>query len=60
MAQPLLKDPNARYWDDLVEDFDFTAKEKKEIRDGADQMIAEARARRLAEVGNATTRRRSK
>jgi predicted XRE-type DNA-binding protein len=50
MTQPTLNNPNARYWDDLVEDFGFTKKEKEEIREGADRMIAEVRAQRLAEV----------
>ena len=38
------------YWNDLVEEFDFSPDEKREIREGADHMIAEVRARRLAEV----------
>lgn len=42
--------PDARYWDDLVEEFNFTVEEKREIRDGADRMIAEVRAQRLAEI----------
>lgn len=50
MSNPPLNNPNARYWDDLVEEFDFTPRETQEIRDGADRMIAEVRARRLAEV----------
>ena len=50
MSQPLLNNPGARYWDDLVEEFDFSPDEKREIRQGADHMIAEVRARRLAEV----------
>jgi predicted XRE-type DNA-binding protein len=48
--QPPLNNPGARYWNDLVEEFDFTPDEKREIREGADHMIAEVRARRLAEV----------
>jgi transcriptional regulator with XRE-family HTH domain len=50
MSQPPLNNPGARYWDDLVEEFDFSPDEKREIREGADHMIAEVRARRLAEV----------
>jgi DNA-binding XRE family transcriptional regulator len=45
-----LNSPAARSWDDLVEEFDFSPEEKRQIREGADQMIAEVRARRLAEV----------
>lgn len=41
--------PGARYWDDVVEEFDFSPAEKREIREGADHMIAKVRARRLAE-----------
>jgi hypothetical protein len=29
MTQSPLNDPNARYWDDLVEDFDFSDREKE-------------------------------
>jgi hypothetical protein len=47
MSQPPLNNPGARYWDDLVEEFDFSPAEKREIREGADHMIAEVRARRL-------------
>ena len=50
MSQPPLNNPGARYWDDLVEEFDFSPDEKREIRAGADHMIAEVRAQRLAEV----------
>ena len=50
MSNPPLSTPGARYWDDLVEEFDFSAEEQQEIRAGADHMIAEIRARRLAEV----------
>ena len=50
MSQPPLNNPGARYWDDLVEEFDFSPDEQREIRDGANHMIAEVRARRLAEV----------
>jgi len=50
MTQPPMSNPNARYWDDLVEEFAFTQKENEEIRDGAHRMIAEVRARRLAEI----------
>ena len=50
MSTPPLNNPNARYWDDLVEDFDFTPEEKEAVRSGADRMIAEVRAQRLAEV----------
>ena len=50
MSQPSLNSPDTRYWDDLVDDFDFTTEENLEIREGDDRMIAEVRARRLAEV----------
>ena len=50
MSQPPLNNPGARYWDDLMEEFDFSPDEKREIRQGADHVIAEVRARRLAEV----------
>lgn len=50
MNHPPLNNPNARYWDDLVEDFDFTPEEQRAVRSGADRMIAEVRAQRLAEV----------
>lgn len=50
MNQPPLNNPNARYWDDLVQEFDFTPEERDAIRSGADRMIAEVRAQRLAEV----------
>ena len=50
MSQPPLNNPGARYWDDLVEEFDFSPAENHEIREGANHMIAEVRARRLAEV----------
>ena len=50
MSGPPLNNPNARYWDDLVEDFAFTPEEQESVRSGADRMIAEVRARRLAEV----------
>lgn len=50
MNQPPLNNPNARYWDDLVEDFGFTPDEQEAVRSGADRMIAEVRAQRLAEV----------
>ena len=50
MSQPPLNNPGARYWDDLVEEFDFSPDEKREMRAGADGMIAEVRARRLAGV----------
>lgn len=50
MNQPPLNNPHARYWDDLVEEFDFTPEEQEAIRSGADRMIAEVRAQRLADV----------
>ena len=50
MSQPPLNNPGARYWEDLVEEFGFSPDEKREIRAGADHMVAEVRARRLAEV----------
>lgn len=50
MSNPPLNNPNARYWDDLVQDFGFTPEEQEAVRSGADRMIAGARAQRLAEV----------
>ena len=50
MSRYPLNNPNAVYWDDLVEDFAFTSDEQEQIRAGADQMIAQVRAHRLAEV----------
>jgi predicted XRE-type DNA-binding protein len=50
MSKQPLSNPNAAYWDDLVEGFAFTEQEQAEIRTGADQLIAEVRAHRLAEV----------
>ena len=50
MSQPPLNNPRARYWGDLVKEFDFSPDEQREIREGANHMIAEVRARRLAEV----------
>ena len=50
MNQPPLNNPNARYWDDLVQEFNFSPEEQEAVRSGADRMIAEVRARRLAEV----------
>src|SRR5215472_3795867 len=50
MSQPPLNNPDARYWDDLVQDFDFSPEEKEAIRVGADRMITEVRAQRLADV----------
>ena len=50
MSQLPLNNPNARYWDDLVQGFDFSPEEKDAIRAGADRMITEARAQRLADV----------
>jgi predicted XRE-type DNA-binding protein len=45
-----LKDRNARSWDDLKHDLGFTDAERAEIDTGAERLIAEARAYRLAEV----------
>jgi hypothetical protein len=33
MSQPPLNNPCARDWDDLVEEFDFSPDEKREIRE---------------------------
>lgn len=49
MSQPPLRNPDARYWDDLVEEFDFSPEEKRQIREGADRMIVEVQASRLAD-----------
>lgn len=50
MSQPPRSSPASRSWDDLVQDFDFSPEEKRQIREGADHMIAEVRAHRLVEV----------
>jgi predicted XRE-type DNA-binding protein len=50
MSQPSLNSPASRLWDDLVEEFDFSPEEKRQIREGTVHMIAEVRARRVAEV----------
>lgn len=47
MSKPWIGNPNASYWDDLVEEFGFSLAEQRQIREGADRMIAEVRARRL-------------
>jgi hypothetical protein len=41
---------DARSWDDLKQDLEFTAAERAEIAAGARRLLAEARASRLAEV----------
>jgi DNA-binding XRE family transcriptional regulator len=43
-------DPDARSWDDLERDLEFTAAEREQISTGAQRLIAEARAFRLADV----------
>jgi predicted XRE-type DNA-binding protein len=43
-------DLDARSWDDLKRDFEFTPAEREEIDAGAQRLIAEARAFRLSEV----------
>jgi predicted XRE-type DNA-binding protein len=43
-------DPDARSWDDLKRDLEFSEDERKEIAAGAQRLIAEARALRLSEV----------
>ena len=43
-------DPDARSWEDLKTDLGFTDAERAEIDTGAQRLIAEARAFRLAEV----------
>jgi DNA-binding XRE family transcriptional regulator len=45
-----LHDPDARSWEDLKRDLEFTATEREQISTGAQRLIAEARAFRLAEV----------
>jgi DNA-binding XRE family transcriptional regulator len=45
-----LKDPDAISWEQMKEELDFTDAEKDEIRVGAQELIAQARAYRLAEV----------
>jgi predicted XRE-type DNA-binding protein len=43
-------DPDARTWDELTYEFGFTDAERAEVSAGAQRMIAEARAYRLAEL----------
>jgi predicted XRE-type DNA-binding protein len=43
-------DPDSRTWQELTHEFGFTDTERADIRAGAQRMIAEARAYRLAEV----------
>jgi predicted XRE-type DNA-binding protein len=43
-------DPDARTWEELTHELGFTDAERVEIRVGAQRVIAEARAFRLAEV----------
>ena len=50
MSSPPLNNPNAHYWDDLVEDFGLTLEEQEAVRSGAERIIAEVQAKRLAEV----------
>jgi predicted XRE-type DNA-binding protein len=45
-----LTDPDARSWEDLKTDLEFTDAERVEIDAGAQRLIAEARAFRLSEV----------
>jgi hypothetical protein len=45
-----LANPDSRSWDDLKRDVEFTPEEQAEIDAGAQRLIAEARAFRLAEV----------
>jgi predicted XRE-type DNA-binding protein len=45
-----LKDPQAISWDDMKEELGFTEAEREEVRSGAQALIAQARAYRLAEV----------
>jgi DNA-directed RNA polymerase specialized sigma subunit len=45
-----LKDPQAISWMDLKEELEFTPDELQEIRKGAQELIAQSRAHRLAEV----------
>jgi len=45
-----LHDPDARSWEDLEQDLEFTAAEHEQISTGAQRLIAEARAFRLADV----------
>jgi len=45
-----LKDPQAISWDDMKEELGFTEAERKEIEAGAQVLIAQSRAYRLAEL----------
>ena len=45
-----LRDPDARTWDDMKAELGFTEAELEEIDEGAQRLIAESRAYRLAEV----------
>ena len=43
-------DPEARSWDDLKRDLEFTPAEREEIEEGAQRLIAQSRAFRLSEL----------
>ncbi|GLI00399.1 XRE family transcriptional regulator [Phytohabitans aurantiacus] len=45
-----LRDPDARTWGDMKAELGFTEAELEEIGEGAQRLIAESRAYRLAEV----------
>jgi DNA-binding XRE family transcriptional regulator len=45
-----LDDPGAISWDDMKAELDFTDTEQDEVKTGAQTLIAQARAYRLAEV----------
>jgi predicted XRE-type DNA-binding protein len=45
-----LKDPQAASWDDVKDELRFTEAERTEISAGAQELITEARAFRLAEI----------
>jgi DNA-binding XRE family transcriptional regulator len=52
MSQPPRSSPAARSWGDLAGNFAFSPEEERQIRDGADQMVAEVRILRLVGVRN--------
>jgi predicted XRE-type DNA-binding protein len=45
-----LRDPQAVSWEDLKDELELTETERAEITSGAQELIAEARAFRLAEI----------
>jgi hypothetical protein len=54
MSNPPLNNPNARYWDDLVEEFDFTPQETQEITLAAYVRALGGKLKIIADFGDET------